>query len=404
MGISIIEIKFLELALQKGLIFPNGHMLELGESNIIPEDAGPSLLSLVQGNVPNDRIKESVDMMNFSRRSRTGYQQFYGTARALYHAIFDPASYTAIDLDQGPRRYCLDLNMGISLNRQFDYVINNGTSEHIFDQANVFRTVHDHTRPGGIMIHMTPCLGWINHGLYNVQPGFFFDLCTANGYTPGLIALASSQLCVPLTSGDDVWRVLQDYPALANAEICVLLRKGENDVEFRAPQQGSYGGASYALHLARIPRRRLPQTRTNLALNQPADQSSTSYWSWHDHTKIDAAGGNDGRITGFYGFCTEFEAEPWWEVDLGQAVPIQEILVFNRIDGDAWAQRAAHLCISLSNDHLAWHPVFTRTSDSPFGGADGRPLRVELTGKASRFVRLSLPETNFLHLDEVEIY
>jgi hypothetical protein len=39
-----------------------------------------------------------------------------------------------------------------------------------------------------------------------------------------------------------------------------------------------------------------------------------------------------------------------------------------------------------------------------FGGADGKDLDIKLNNEIARFVRVQLRETNWLHLDEVEVY
>ena len=52
----------------------------------------------------------------------------------------------------------------------------------MFDQLNMFKAIHDHTKIGGLMIHWTPTLGWVNHGMYNLQSASIFDLSAANGY------------------------------------------------------------------------------------------------------------------------------------------------------------------------------------------------------------------------------
>lgn len=403
MGFSIIEARFVEAAL-KMRILPRGmNILELGESNVIPEQAAPDLLSILAPYLPADRVGEAERRIEQSRNSRSTYQRTFGTARALYHAIFDPASYTAIDLDLGPRRHCFDLNNPVEMHQRFDCVINNGTSEHVFDQANVFRIMHDHTRAGGVIINWTPCLGWINHGLYCVQPGFFFDLSRANGYEIDLIGLTTDTMCYQLHSGDDVWGALHGCPELSTSAVCTVLRK-TTDAPFVAPVQGIWMHQSPAMALAAMPRRRVPQVRPNLALRRPALQSSTSIWSWHDDPALDAAGGNDGQVTGSYGFHTEFERSPWWMVDLGAPRPLSDMSIYNRLDGDPWARRAAHLSVALSDDARAWRTVLSRTDDTAFGGADGNPLRVLLGGQVARYVRVSLPGEGFLHLDEIEVY
>ena len=179
MGLSRIEITFFELALRMGIFPTGGHILEIGESVVAWGNTPADLFPILAPRLPSYRIEEATRRAAKAAASKSLYEKGAGPARAIYHAVFDPESYTAIDLEPGPRRFCLDLNnANISLQRQFDCVINNGTSEHIFNQGNVYRVIHDHTRAGGTMIHWTPGLGWIDHGLYNVQPGFFFDLAT----------------------------------------------------------------------------------------------------------------------------------------------------------------------------------------------------------------------------------
>ena len=136
---------------------------------------------------------------------------------------------------------------------------------------------------------------------------------------------------------------------------------------------------------------------TNLSKNRPAKQSSTSQWSKQN----DAQGAVDGVKNSSYGFHTNNEKNPWWQVDLGQVRPLTGIRVFNRLD--CCAERARTIQILLSNDGANWTRVFTNNG-TVFGGNDGNPLSVSLKGKSARYVRLQLAETNYFHLDEVEIY
>ena len=92
---------------------------------------------------------------------------------------------------------------------------------------------------------------------------------------------------------------------------------------------------------------------------------------------------------------------PWWQVDLGEVKNLTEIRIFNRLD--YCADRARTIQVLLSNDGSNWTRVFANDG-SIFGGNDGNPLSVSLKGKSARYVRLQLTETNYFHLDEVEIY
>ena len=119
-------------------------------------------------------------------------------------------------------------------------------------------------------------------------------------------------------------------------------------------------------------------------------------------TQADAAGAVDGVKSGSYGFHTTFSANPWWQVDLLEPVPLARIVVYNRGERP---QRADGMRVLLSPDGQAWAEAF-RHSGSSFGGAyDGKPLVIELpTPTAARFVRCSMGTETSFHLDEVEVY
>lgn len=115
----------------------------------------------------------------------------------------------------------------------------------------------------------------------------------------------------------------------------------------------------------------------------------------------DAAGACDGLKDGRWGFHTGLDAEPWWQVDLGDAVAIDRVVVYNRCDA---ASRADHLAILISQDGTAWKQVYVHSGPTFYGATDGKPLTVPLHGAVARFVRCTIPGQGFLHLDEVEVY
>jgi FkbM family methyltransferase len=141
-----------------------------------------------------------------------------------------------------------------------------------------------------------------------------------------------------------------------------------------------------------------PPTEQNLCLNKPAQQSSLSPWS-----KLhDARGAVNGVKTGLYGFHTNFEKDPWWQVDLESIYSLQEIRLYNRLD--AATERVETLRVLLSLDCKNWHLAYVNDEDYVFGGIDGNPLIISLEAVKTRYIRLQLNETNYLHIDEVEAY
>ncbi len=115
----------------------------------------------------------------------------------------------------------------------------------------------------------------------------------------------------------------------------------------------------------------------------------------------DAAGACDGVKDGQWGFHTQHEARPWWQIDLGNSYGLDCLHLYNRTE---LAERAARVIVLVSEDGREFRQVYQHDGTVFLGRADGKPLKVPLHGVAARFVRLQLPGTDYFHLDEVEIY
>jgi hypothetical protein len=104
-------------------------------------------------------------------------------ARAFWRWLgFD---YLAIDIDGSPDSVALDLNhdqVPPSLKGRYNLVTNFGTTEHVANQLNAFKIIHELTALNGLMIHSLPAQGHFNHGLVNYNPKFFWMLARSNGY------------------------------------------------------------------------------------------------------------------------------------------------------------------------------------------------------------------------------
>jgi hypothetical protein len=140
----------------------------------------------------------------------------------------------------------------------------------------------------------------------------------------------------------------------------------------------------------------------NVALGKPATQSSTSRWSRYPTRAADAGGAVNGSITGLFSFHTDWEADPWWMVDLEMDCPIRQIRIYNRLDHIG---RSRSLVVSGSRDLNEWSTIYRHEGGPPFGGADGQPLVITPSEPVTlRFLRLQLQEVTSLHLDEVEVF
>ncbi len=135
-----------------------------------------SLLSLAARHRSQADAARLVDGMFVDGRVRRDAQlEFYG--------LFGARSYTSLDLDDPIAVHRLDLNRPVpGLIGQFDVVTNFGTAEHVFNIGQVFATIHDLLRPGGVSLHVCPAFAFVNHGFYNVNPNLYIEMARQNGY------------------------------------------------------------------------------------------------------------------------------------------------------------------------------------------------------------------------------
>ncbi len=125
-------------------------------------------------------------------------------------------------------------------------------------------------------------------------------------------------------------------------------------------------------------------------------------------TETDARGGCDGIKDGKYAFHTGQEPNPWWQVDLGEVVPLSRLVVFNRLDYAPGLHNADNLRILTSEDGSHWTPRH-EIKGQHFGGISGAPpleVRFKDGEVRGRFVRLQIPSAApiFFHLDEIEVH
>jgi hypothetical protein len=94
-------------------------------------------------------------------------------------------TYAAIDIDGSPGSIPLDLNYDSTppeMIGKFDIVTNYGTTEHIANQLNAFKVIHELCCQGGVIVHNLPAQGMMQHGLFNYNPKFFWMLARSCGY------------------------------------------------------------------------------------------------------------------------------------------------------------------------------------------------------------------------------
>lgn len=243
MAITSIEYSVFRSMRQQNLIPLHSDILELGESNWYGDVPIEQLAQDIYVFAPEDRRKElflKLDEIVKSRREKFLFE----IAKIFWEVFWQPSSMTAIDFHGTESALKLDLNYPVELQKRFHVVINLCTSEHIFNIAQVMKTVHDYTLPNGLMIHEVPFTGWYDHGFYNIQPTFFWDLAAFNGYAVVLLLYAELKplKLVQLTKRESIIELVKQKSISENALLFCILKKPAEERPFRIPIQGYYAG------------------------------------------------------------------------------------------------------------------------------------------------------------------
>ena len=145
---------------------------------------------------------------------------------------------------------------------------------------------------------------------------------------------------------------------------------------------------------------KMKKDKVDVAVGKSARQSSTCAWSSPPYTDT-ASRAVDAFFNPDFSFHTDFEDEPWWQVDLEDHVEIGEIHIYNRRQN---ADRFCKFTISVSSDGNDWFQIFKKIDDemilddrNPFIWLCSQPI-------SGRFVRIALVGPGILHLSRVKIF
>jgi hypothetical protein len=163
-------------------------------------------------------------------------------ARLLYQAL--GMNYHCADVDGRVGSLVMDLNFDTIPDEhkgRYDLVTNHGTSEHILNQYNVFKTMHDLAGIDAIFVHAVPFTVHLEHGFFNYQPNFFDALARYNSYETLGVWIGPDWQLASFIPWDPM---LLDYLALSSktTHLLVVVQKKMYDREFCVPFQEIYEG------------------------------------------------------------------------------------------------------------------------------------------------------------------
>ncbi len=137
-------------------------------------DEAPIWKNLKMGELGNQKILS---------KGKNGKEFNRGCSKEIF--TLKGVEHTSFDLNALDDAIALDLCKPLpsKWNGYFDMVTNYGTTEHVGNQYQVFKNIHEMTRVGGAMIHSVPHHGyWKSHCPFHYDMSFFKELALDNGY------------------------------------------------------------------------------------------------------------------------------------------------------------------------------------------------------------------------------
>jgi SAM-dependent methyltransferase len=173
MGITKEPITILMALQQNGLLNIQGsNIIELGAQSVHFHDV--------------DMFKSISTLLHLDESVINTFQ--YNMPAEQMFKAFGCNEYYCIDLDDMggsiKNLFKWDLNTiqcPDEYKGRFDICTNIGTTEHLFNQSNAFKLMHDLTKVGGIMFFHLPMVD-ANHGLFGYNPNLFVALARYNEY------------------------------------------------------------------------------------------------------------------------------------------------------------------------------------------------------------------------------
>lgn len=172
MGIGPGVLSLYATMRRDGLFNAVKQVVDIGAQVLVCHDQAQSVLDIFDafGISP----PEPAELMRLSRGA---------SARELFARL--GIEYSCVDASGEYGALSLDLNFDAcpaEHRGRYQLVSNHGTTEHLLNQFNAFRFIHDLAALGGLIMHALPFTSYVDHGYFNYQPNLFRDLARANGY------------------------------------------------------------------------------------------------------------------------------------------------------------------------------------------------------------------------------
>ena len=161
-------------------------VLDIGSSNLYQADAA-QIIAFVKS---FPQANTGPDLPAFAERlaKGSGYDPVKGGLNEAFAGELIERcgmQYLSFDIAKGYKTEVFDLNLQDLPDyhgNTWDVVLNIGTTEHVLNQYNSFKVIHEATKPGGFIVHQLPVAGFTNHGYYLYTGRMFSELASFNKY------------------------------------------------------------------------------------------------------------------------------------------------------------------------------------------------------------------------------
>lgn len=181
-------------------------------------------------------VPHSTEIEQYISSDGTGH----APSRHLHESL--GFQYDCVDIDGNFGSLPLDINFDSvppEHRGKSDLTTNHGTTEHIFNQLNAFKMIHDFTAPNGLMLHALPFTMHLEHGFFNYQPNLFDALARFNSYRTLGVWVGPDWTLSSLVPWEP--KLLDYLKVSANStHLLVVLQQKLHDTEFCIPVQTIY--------------------------------------------------------------------------------------------------------------------------------------------------------------------
>ena len=171
MALSISQTRALDGILHYGMF-----VASYGYPDMI---APPEMIEKMLQNAPNGKVHYRPDSESICKRHGLQSRPI-PDAGSFFRSLGCSLDVYDIVEERGGEIIC-DLNLPTIPRETYDIVLDVGTLEHVFNIAQAIKTMAGMVRVGGYIIHENP-FNCANHGFYNLNPTFFVDFYSENGF------------------------------------------------------------------------------------------------------------------------------------------------------------------------------------------------------------------------------